>query len=101
MSKFIDWLASLFTKIGSIWSTLKSSSAGSVVITTLNNTTFNSKAMEIVESLQSSRLSGSEKEAKFNELFNAFCDANGYTVSKSLVNCLRELALAAWQSKNS
>ena len=101
MSKFISWLNSLFTTIGSIWSTLKSSKAGSVVIATLNNSTFNSKAMEIVESLQDSDLSGSEKEAKFNELFNAFCDAKGYTVSKNLVNCLRELALAAIQTRAS
>ena len=101
MKTFINWLVSLFTKIGEIWSTLRSSAAGSVVIATLNNTTFNSKAMEIVKELQTTDLTGAQKEEKFNELFNAFCDANGYTVSKSLVNCLRELALAAWQSKNS
>lgn len=99
MKSFINWLIGLFTSIGKIWQTFKASDTGSVVIATLNNPTLNSKAMELVTDLQDSGLTGSEKEAKFNELFNAFCDANNYIVAKNLVNCLRELALAAYQAK--
>lgn len=99
MSKFIEWIKKLFGVIGVIWSTLKNSAAGSAVVKALNNTTFQEKAFELVTALQESDMSGSEKEAAFNSAFNAFCDANGYTVQKSTVNCLRELALAAYQAK--
>lgn len=99
MNKFIEWIKKAFGVIGQIWSTLKSSSVGSAVIKALSDTTMQAKAMELVSALQSSSMTGSEKESAFNEAFNAFCDANGYTVQKSTVNCLRELALAAYQAK--
>jgi len=99
MSKFIEWIKKVFGVIGVIWQTLKSSSAGAAVIKALTNTTLQAKALELVTTLQSSDKSGSEKEEAFNEAFNAFCDAEGYTVAKSTVNCLRELALAAYQAR--
>lgn len=100
MTKFIEWLKKVFGVIGTIWSTLKSSSVGSAVITALSNTTLQAKALELVTTLQASDKSGTEKEEAFNAAFNAFCDANNYTVAKSTVNCLRELAIAAYKAKN-
>lgn len=99
MTKFIAWLKKIFGVIGVIWSTLKSSSAGCAVIKALSDTTLQQKAFELVSALQSSDKTSEEKEAAFNEAFNAFCDANGYTLAKSTVNCLRELALAAYKAR--
>ena len=99
MNKFIEWIKQLFGAVGVIWSTLKNSWAGSVVIKAMANTQLQAKAFELVEALQDSGKTGAEKEAAFNAAFNAFCDAEGYTVTKSMVNCLRELALAAYQAR--
>jgi len=99
MTKFIEWIKKVFGVIGEIWSTLKNSKAGSAVILALTDTTLQAKAMELVTTLQASDKSGADKEAAFNEAFNAFCDAEGYTVAKSTVNCLRELALAAYNAR--
>jgi len=99
MTKFIEWIKKVFGVIGEIWSTLKNSKAGSAVILALTNTTLQAKAMELVSTLQASDKSGTEKEEAFNDAFNAFCDAEGYTVAKSTVNCLRELALAAYNAR--
>lgn len=99
MKKFIEWIKKVFGAIGKIWSTFKSSSTGSAVIKALTDTTLQAKAMELVEALQASDKTGAEKEEAFNAAFNAFCDAEGFVVAKSTVNCLRELALAAYQAK--
>lgn len=99
MIKFIEWLKKIFGAIGVIWSTFKSSPAGSVVMRSLNDTQLQAKAYELVEALQASDKTGTEKEEAFNAAFCAFCDANGYAVAKSTVNCLRELALAAYKAK--
>lgn len=99
MTKFINWLKKVFGVIGVIWSTLKNSSAGCAVIKALADTALQAKALELVTTLQSSDKSGADKEKAFNEAFNAFCDANGYAIAKSLVNCIRELALAAYNAK--
>jgi len=99
MVKFIAWIKRIFGVIGVIWETLQASSAGSAVIKDMTDTQMQAKALELVTALQDSDLSGLDKEKAFNEAFNAFCNANGYTVAKSTVNCLRELALAAYQAK--
>lgn len=100
MKKFIEWIKKVFGVIGQIWSTLKESPSGSVVIKAITNTELQAKAMELVSTLQDSGMPAAEKESAFNSAFNAFCDAEGYAVAKSTVNCLRELALAAYKASH-
>jgi len=99
MAKVIDWFRKLFGYLGEIWQVFRNSSADQTIVKALNDTTFQRKAMEIVKELALQDLTPAEKEARFNELFNQFCDLNGYSVQASVVNTLRELAYSAYQIK--
>lgn len=97
---FYKWLLSIFTKdkIGIIVRKLLLSAAKPVA-KDLFNIENQKKAYEFVKELaQNNELSTWEKAEMFNLKFQHFLGKGAEEVSKSMLNCLREMALMAYKS---
>lgn len=97
------WLLSVFTKdkIGIIVRALLISAA-KPVIKDIFNVEYQKKAYEFVKELaQRDDLKGWEKAEMFNLKFAHFLSTEAKQMSASMLNCLREMALAAYESETS
>lgn len=94
------WIVSIFTKdsIGLIVRKLLLS-ATKPILKDLFNVEYQKKAYEYVKELDArDDLSNLEKAKLFNEKFLRFLKTGAKEISKSMLNCLREMALAAYKS---
>lgn len=99
MNKFINWIKSVFGRIGEIWATFKSSKAGSVIISALNDQALNSEAIKLVSDLADQSITSSQKHEAAVTALISFGQSRGWSLSTSLAKTLIELAYQAYQLK--
>lgn len=100
MKAFWNWLKGLFTSgkvttlIGRIVKIVADARSGSET-SILNDKQISDKAIEIVEDLNKTDLSGTEKAATFNERMKVYLTELGKVAGVALLNLIRELAVYA------
>jgi hypothetical protein len=96
MSGLWTWFKLLFTsKIGSLIKILLLKSATTIASQILNKEN-QEKAYEFVKELNSrTDITNTEKAVLFNDQMSSWAKAMGKTLTTSIINCLRELAVNA------
>ena len=100
MKAFWNWLKSLFTSgratslIGRIVKIVADAKSGSET-SILDDKQVSDKAIEIVEELNETSMTGTEKAATFNERMSAYLKQLGKVAGAALLNLIRELAVYA------
>ena len=97
------WLATIFTaeRIGVIVRIILMR-AGKTVLKDLLNVQNQKRAYEFVKELNKrDDLTGAEKAKLFNQKFAIWAATGGKKIKESVVNCLREMAVAALKAERS
>ena len=101
LAKIWSWIKKLFTKefVGTILSKLIENAKTKITEEILNAENQEAAFNFVKELNADTTLSTEEKAKKFNEQLLAWAKSLGKTLSSSTINCLRELAVAAFKAE--